>query len=944
MAVVHPLSKPDLQELALALVYWQQRGQDSLAEFADQAGSLQPLMADCGAGQRPVVVCSSAPLAGVVRRRVSGSGLVGPAPTVVEINTYTDAEVVGRARDLQDVPRSSWTRQVELAWAIERSPALRQLVAPTSGSAMALAAEWLELFIRWDWLLAAWRLLGAPPASPQTQPQVGQMTHRLQAVSAVWLLYQALFSDEDLVFWLAARLSQQFDRHEAPGVSGVRLISFGPPDAVDLARLVVLHGEYPQVLPLAWEHLNVTALPSDAPIQGVQTGTTVQTIQSNALEKIWPELRDLAGGHSPTPSEWPSLAARRQQFDAGARQALCEQLRWIETGQLEHAAQSASQSIESFLLANPDQGRVAVVATDRLAARRLSALLISRRIALNDPSGWTLDTTVAASVVMGLLDLVTDQVNRAGLMNWLSMPLVHRAFCAQGYYQDDSRALLYERLRRLTAHDRAGLWACLPRPVEQTIEQYMPVQSGQRVMSVRRFMQVLQGLGLWSELSLDTAGLALLSTLQSVAMSLPADDLTDLASTRSCLLAALSRANMPLPSAEARVHLVGLMDAACGDFQQTIVVGAAQGQFPSQEPSRLLDRGEMRLLRGEWTDAIEQAKFVAGLAALLASGQKVCFLALREEATQPVRWASALSRLMAIIHPSVEQWFDDVSDSQASLARVSAQMPRFGVQFMPEQVSVSALSSLPKCPYQFYWRAILGLDPLEALELQTEPRDLGSLLHQILATGSQAPLDVQSDAARLQDWFSTQWQVLSSRSPMPKALEAELLARLDQASRWWAQQVVDYAVHAVEQSGVVVLPKSGVRLKGRLDRLDQRRSTSDGSGGLRILDYKTGSPASLKERRRQDYSDLQLLAYGRMQSSGSVESLGYLSVGPAQVTLVEVEARDEMLDQADESMARLASGEPVLPLAAQGRAKACVGCAARHGCRARDWTQMGAGR
>jgi ATP-dependent helicase/nuclease subunit B len=935
MAVVHPLPKPDLQELALALVYWQQRGQETLAEFAGQAGGLQSLMVDCAAGQRPLVVCGSAPLAGVVRRRISDSGLVGPMPTLVEINTYTDAEVVGRARDLQDVPRSSWTRQVELAWAIERSPALRQLVAPTADSAMALAAEWLELFIRWDWLLAAWRLLGAPPASPQAQAQVAQMMHRLQAVSAVWLLYQALFSDEDLVFWLAARPSRQFNRGEAPGVSSVRLISFGPPDAVDLARLVVLHGEYPQVLPLAWEHLNVTELPSDA---------SAQTIQPDALEKIWPELRDLAGGHSPTPSVWPSLAARRQQLDAGTRRALCEQLRWIETGQLEHTAQSACHAIESFLLANPDQGRVAVVATDRLAARRLSALLISRQIALNDPSGWTLDTTVAASVVMGLLDLVTDQVNRAGLMTWLSMPLVHRAFCAQGYYQDDSRALLYERLRRLTAHDRAGLWACLPRPVEQTIDQYMPVQSGQRVMSVRRFMQVLQGLGLWSELSLDTAGLALLSTLQSVAMSLPAGDLTDLASTRSCLLAALSRANMPLTSSEARVHLVGLMDAACGDFQQTIVVGAAQGQFPSQEPSRLLDRGEMRLLRGEWTDAIGQAKFVAGLAALLASGQKVCFLALREEATQPVRWASALSRLMAIAHPSVEQWFDDVSDNQASLARASAQMPRFGVQFMPEQVSVSALSALPKCPYQFYWRAILGLDPLESLELQTEPRDLGSLLHQILATGAQAPLDVQSDAARLQDWFLTQWQALASRSPMPKALEAELLARLDQASRWWAQQVVDYAVLAVEQSGVVVLPKSGVRLKGRLDRLDQRRSKLDGSGDLRILDYKTGSPVSLKERRRQDYSDLQLLAYGRMQSSGSVESLGYLSVGPAQVTLVEVDAPDEMLDQADESMARLASGEPVLPLAAQGRAKACVGCAARHGCRARDWTQMGAAR
>jgi RecB family exonuclease len=112
-------------------------------------------------------------------------------------------------------------------------------------------------------------------------------------------------------------------------------------------------------------------------------------------------------------------------------------------------------------------------------------------------------------------------------------------------------------------------------------------------------------------------------------------------------------------------------------------------------------------------------------------------------------------------------------------------------------------------------------------------------------------------------------------------------------------------------------------------------------GGLRILDYKTGSPDSLKERRRQDYSDLQLLAYARMQPEGSVVALGYLSIGPSQVSLVGVEAADELLDQADETLARLTAGEPILPLAALGRAKACSDCPARHGCRARDWASSG---
>jgi ATP-dependent helicase/nuclease subunit B len=261
---------------------------------------------------------------------------------------------------------------------------------------------------------------------------------------------------------------------------------------------------------------------------------------------------------------------------------------------------------------------------------------------------------------------------------------------------------------------------------------------------------------------------------------------------------------------------------------------------------------------------------------------------------------------------------------------------------MPQQISVSALSSLPKCPYQFYWRAVLGLDALEALEGQTDARDLGSLLHQLLASGAQAPLDVQTDAQRLLTWFLDHWSGQAKRWKLAQAIEAELLARLEQASHWWASQARTFEVIGTEQSGVVVLPRSGLRLKGRLDRIDRLRMTATQSpGGLRILDYKTGSPDSLKERRRQDYSDLQLLAYARMQPEGSVVALGYLSIGPSQVSLVGVQAADELLDQADETLARLNAGEPILPLAALGRAKACSDCPARHGCRARDWASSG---
>jgi RecB family exonuclease len=934
MAAVQPHPKPELQELGLALAYWQHWGQTALGQYPRQATSPQALLDRCQADQattRSLMVCESAPLAGVLRRHLGGRGQVGPVTRVVERSEHVAAQVIRRARHPDDVPRSSWVRQTELAWAIERSPALRQLVAPTSGSAMSLAADWLELFERWDWLLAAWRRLGSP--LPETViGQDGPVMQGLQGVMAAWLIYQALFSEEDLVFWLASRSNAAEPGSSAEQTTTVHLVSSGPPDALAVAQLVVLHGAPPCLGPMAWQQMVPTETAGTSALKPID------------LHHIWPELQDLAQGAMPSPAGWPSLAERRQSCGQSVQQALHQRVRWIETSQLEQAAQSACEVIESFLAQHPQAGRVAVVAADRLAARRLSALLVSRQIPLHDPSGWTLDTTVAASVVLGLFDLVSGQITRAGLMNWLSMPLVNGAFLASGYYETDSRASLYQRLQRLRPDDQSGLWDCLPRPVIQVLEQFMPLRSGERETSVRRLNQALQDLGLWTALSSDSAGLALLSTLQSIAMAMPSNDAMSQASTRACLLAALADSNMPLPSDEARVQLVGLVDAACGDFQQTIVLGASQGQFPAQAASRLLDHAQMRLLRGEWPDALSQAQFVSGLATLMLTSQRVCLIAQREEPTQPVRWASALSRFMVVVQPVVEQWSGRELSPDLVPASQGAQMPTVQLRRMPEQISVSALSSLPKCPYQFYWRAALGLDALEALEGQTEARDLGSLLHQVLATGVQASRSVQSDAQDLMSWFLHQWQVQAKRWPLPQAIEAELLARLEQASQWWASQAQAYDVVGVEQSGVVVLPRSGLRLKGRLDRLDRLRTTaSAASGGLRILDYKTGGVDSLKERRRQDYSDLQLLAYARMQPAGSVMALGYLSIGASQVSLVSVETSDALLDQADETLARLASGEPILPLAALGRAKACSGCPARHGCRARDWSAMGGG-
>ncbi len=912
------LARPDAQSLGQALAYWQAHFTQGLLAFSSPAPSLQACLQD-QSGQPALWVCAGRPLVGLVRRRFSQDFHGSQAtrlPQVTEIADLVDDQIVRRARHGQDVPRSVWVRQSELAWAIERSDWLRKLVAPTSTSAMSLAADWVHLFERWDWLLMAWRLLGEPRPSSghENDPSEGVLT----GLQPLVLLYLAQYSAEDVVPWLVAR-SPEAGAARPSLFREQRMLSLGPADLLPQAQWVVLGGQLPQLVQFDWATLKSKEAAQDAQL-------------------VWPELADLSEGRLPDPQGWPSLLARRERLSQTHWRVWAQQLTWHETLTLEASAQAASRFIAQAL---EGEGRVAVVAADRLAARRLNALLSAQGVALHDPAGWTLDTTVAASVVLGLLDLLSGQASKASVLNWLSMPLVQRGLAQQGLCSPEDQTHLYRRLRGLQQPTDQALLACLPTPLLERLNQAAAARQGGRLTTISHFLRLLEDLGLWSSLSQDPAGLAMLAALQTLAVAMPADDELPQSTLRSLVLRSLSESTMPLPADAARVHLVGLAEAAYGDFQSTVLLGVAEGQFPSRAPSRLMARGEMRAARGEWPDSVEQAQTVGLLSALLAHGQRICLVAQREEPDQRARWASPLARLAALLQPSLEPWLGAQSSSEASEAtHVSVSpMPRLTLQRLPEQISVSHLPSLAKCPYQFYWRSVLGLDLMESLEAPTDARDLGSLLHQILAEGHRAPAAVQSDAQALAEWFVSVLKAHPHHAGLPASLRADLVGRLRQAADWWAGQLPAYQVAAVEKPGQVRLSKSGVVLKGRLDRLDQW-TTESGAKAWRVLDYKTGADSTINQRRKTDYADLQLLAYAQMVRDQTVStvSLGYLSVGASKVVLVSVESDQDLLDQADQSLARLAQQQaPVLPLAAFGQAKACSDCMARHGCRSRDW-------
>jgi ATP-dependent helicase/nuclease subunit B len=148
-------------------------------------------------------------------------------------------------------------------------------------------------------------------------------------------------------------------------------------------------------------------------------------------------------------------------------------------------------------------------------------------------------------------------------------------------------------------------------------------------------------------------------------------------------------------------------------------------------------------------------------------------------------------------------------------------------------ISATALDRLLGDPFQFYAGRIMGLGELEAIEDEPGPQWQGIAAHAILQRWHEARgADPEAEIAPIMAAVMEE----ANAHPLMRALwEPRLLAALE----WVASEVrsSDREVLAVEAQGEMRF--DGVRVHGRADRIDRLPS-----GGLAIVDYKTGAPPS----------------------------------------------------------------------------------------------------
>ena len=658
-----------------------------------------------------------------------------------------------------------------------------------------------------------------------------------------------------------------------------------------------------------------------------------------ALNFVWP----------PGAGEPPPLASRADAARAALPASpLAGRLRLIGTVSLEDEAMAVAAEVRRWLAAG--RQRIALVAADRVAARRARALLERDGILLQDETGWKLSTTRAAALVDAWHEVVAADAYHRDLLDLVKSPYVFA-----GLPEETRQAGLLQLEDGLARHNLAyGLGryeAVLARQAgcEEAVDMLKRVAAARRFMPRGSAAMADWLLGL--EQSLDRLG-----TLPALRQDAAGETLLELLRMRREELAAVSQRltfgewrewlNRELESAafvdrgiDSPLVMTHLAATRLRRFDAAILIGVDRDNLAPALSRAVFSNQAVRSDLGLSLPAEAAARLRDDLAGLIASCGEVTATWQTVRADEANLLCPELSRL-SVLHGRA--WGDDLIRKPPAAC---AFPPGAGTVMpcpaapsrVPLRLSASAYASLMACPYQFFARRMLGLSETEEVREALEKRDYGEFVHRILQRfhAAHPQLSGQPDEA-----LTAALEAISREVFAPEIeenfLEHAWLAR-------WLECVPGYVAwqKAREAAGwrfaggelvrEIGLPLAGggeLVLHGRLDRLDRRADDSEA-----VLDYKTQNAQGLKQRLADPGEDVQLACYALLQG-GRVGEAGYVALDGEKIIELSL---SEVQDMAHAQGARLAAAIDALragaTLPAHGVDAACAWCEMRGLCR-----------
>jgi ATP-dependent helicase/nuclease subunit B len=691
--------------------------------------------------------------------------------------------------------------------------------------------------------------------------------------------------------------------------------------------------------PIVRKHLALAAhLRAAKQAQHARPFVWVQTADGLASERtVMQRFMDAYAAHAPVMDinlDWSDVGLWPEALSAGeteaskakqgaihnAKAAYQNQWRLLSANRFEELAWMAAKSVEQHIIAG--KKNIALVAQDRLAARRTRALLarFGPALAIRDETGWKLSTTRAAAALHSWLSLIRapkEGPSAADLLEFLQNPFVDIP-AILGKEPQACNGLIAELEDRLIASQAHCGWESFyiamegvrygnvfrQAPANPLLLELLQIVRGRAVqwrsknVDVSQAYQQLQGditaFGMATTLAADSAGKQLLDVLLTLEMPLQPNSIKPiqlrLPEWISLLSSAIEEASYQEGSkqAEANLSILPLSATRLREFDAVIVVGCDENQLPAfSEPPLFFSEALNRLLHGS-TIEHEFKQQARDLSQLLVSCPAVDLLWQSKSSNgEPIRAAAWIQRLQMALpdwklegqdtSPGAVKRVDTSERMDGARATPSAELP------LPLSMSPSAYRTLRDCPYRYYVRSLLGLRKQHGFDEGIDASLAGQTIHTVLHQFFRAlKTHEQTDLAAIAYGSDNRraW-MLQHLNQTSERIFARFIAgdeRVLGVLRDWQKQIQSFIEWQLQREAegwhyldgeiqvgfdLPFTTEDGelrmMRIEGYVDRID----TNVESASAAVLDYKHQTLKKVRDRAASVLDDPQLLIYAR---------------------------------------------------------------------------------
>lgn len=628
---------------------------------------------------------------------------------------------------------------------------------------------------------------------------------------------------------------------------------------------------------------------------------------------------------------------------------------------VEESAWSAVQAVMNWRSQGIDD--IGVIALDRKATRRMRAILERVGEPFSDASGWALDTTVAASAVFGLVDILSARANTQSLLEWIHSPFVFRGlagrfgFTSQQQRHVDEILRAYGRVSHVSLHELCGE-GLLPQGLGAQFSKISSAQTKALSDRIDQLMHALNVCGMDESLANDAAGQAVLSALTQI----QAQAGTTSASLSTALWHALlsremSEARFIESQPDACLRVCSIASLLWKMPKALLLLGADAQRLPARraahffEPQRIAQMG-LAVLPEQ-----DELYFITQMHGLWNLPIPIVFVACSEKPDSQAEFANVIE--LFAMHPSQHVRRLEAAQyiSQYPLQPFGHPSERVSASWggaLPDEISTTEAQRLIQCPYQFYLSRLIGLGAIESLEDDAKPSDVGTLIHAVLARAREGQCSHEQWVAWLTENINERLNQNMAGRPaqdvlnlklapaVATKLRADLMALVDPLADWLTQRgELDAKALATEETFYRELPSIGVKLKGRIDRFE------DGPDGALLIDFKTTSGDELKKQIKYADAGLQLALYAWLLTPHKrVRDARYVSIrreavielGIASDKEVSLQSASEAsAAQVQEKLNAMALGLPIEILGDTKDKSICERCSVRGVCRRDEW-------